>query len=488
VLAAALVTLLFAASSDRFHHWFILPVFVCGALAGVDAVDWFRGRVDVFDPAGLVGIFATFTLFGTPLLHVYWDVWMWEVAPPSDWRDWIGYMAAINVAAMLLYLGSRAFFSRRAKPSHAARIWQPDPQMFWVVGALLLCLTGVLQIWVFYQSGGVLGYMASLHSQDGRAFEGMGPLFMISESFPIVLAVMFIIYMTRQHKKQPWLLWTAFLLVFFILRLLCGGLRGSRLAVVASLFWMAGAIHYMVRPLPRRFVYGGAVCVLAFMYVFLTYKDGAPLEKIFDAEERARLHQIHQRSLEGVIVGDLGRTDVQAYVLYKLLSDPEQFTYARGDTYLYAASLLIPKTFLSDRPPDKTMYGADLIYGPGSYIPGVIWSSRIYGLAGELMLNFSPFAIPIGFIFLGFIVAQARYFIESLSPGDLRLFLAPLAGFMCIWIYLADSDNVVFQLVTNGTVPLLFIVAASRRVRLAPVPPLWSDEQFSSVRRIPQAG
>ena len=54
---------------------------------------------------------------------------------------------------------------------------------------------------------------------------------------------------------------------------------------------------------------------------------------MFVSEERQRLEEIHHRSLEGILLGDLGRTDVQAYVLYKLMADPQQFTYAYGETY-----------------------------------------------------------------------------------------------------------------------------------------------------------
>jgi hypothetical protein len=117
-LAAAVVILLFAASSARFHHWFVVPVFVCGVLAGTDAVDWLRSKVDLFDPVGIMGLFTTFTLFVSPLLHVEWDVWMWEVTPPSDWREWVGRMAVINVVAMIAYAAFASFLSSP---------WLPDP-------------------------------------------------------------------------------------------------------------------------------------------------------------------------------------------------------------------------------------------------------------------------------------------------------------------------------------------------------------------------
>jgi hypothetical protein len=325
-------------------------------------------------------------------------------------------------------------------------------------------------MWAFARHGGILAYIADFQNADNRhMFEGMGPMFIISESFPIVFAVVFVVFMRTRRIRQHWLVWAAFLLVFFVLRMICGGLRGSRLVVVVSLFWITGTIHYLVRPISRRLVACGTAGILVFMYVFLFYKDGGDVTKILSAQERESVYRTNHRSLEGMLLGDLGRTDVQAYVLYKLMSDPEQFTYARGDTYLFAASLLIPRSLVPVRPKDKTVYGADLMYGPGSFVRDEIWSSKIYGLAGESMLNFSPLAVPFAFVFLGFLVARVQSFIHSLPSGDFRFVLAPLAVFMCVWVYVADSDVVVFQMFANGFVVTCFVVATARRMRRVPL-------------------
>ncbi len=41
---------------------------------------------------------------------------------------------------------------------------------------------------------------------------------------------------------------------YFLLKLLFGGLRGSRTITVFGLFWIAGAIHIWIRPVPRKFL------------------------------------------------------------------------------------------------------------------------------------------------------------------------------------------------------------------------------------------
>src|SRR3954452_15876922 len=145
-LSSGLVTLLFTASSDSFQHWFILPVCVCGAVASIDAVEWIRGRVQPFDPAGLVGVYGTFALFFVPLLHVRWEFWMYEVPPPPDWRDWLGYMALLNVAGMFAYRISKAAFAKHASSRNSDWVWRPTRKRFLAVATAGLCATAARQV------------------------------------------------------------------------------------------------------------------------------------------------------------------------------------------------------------------------------------------------------------------------------------------------------------------------------------------------------
>src|SRR5438128_351446 len=89
--------------SDRFHHWFVLPVTACGILIGWDAARWLLGKVDLFDPVGVIGIYGLFFYFLAPLLHVLWDEWMRYIASPPDWRPLLGSMAILNFVGLALY-------------------------------------------------------------------------------------------------------------------------------------------------------------------------------------------------------------------------------------------------------------------------------------------------------------------------------------------------------------------------------------------------
>jgi hypothetical protein len=63
VYVCALTLAIFVALSDQFWHWFVIPVLMAGVLIGIDAVDWARGKMDLFDPIGLSGAFGWFFFF-----------------------------------------------------------------------------------------------------------------------------------------------------------------------------------------------------------------------------------------------------------------------------------------------------------------------------------------------------------------------------------------------------------------------------------------
>ena len=118
----------FSFASNRLVHWFIIPISICGILMGADAVDWFRGRLDLYDPQGLIGILGFHFFFIAPLLHVLWDFYMHEVSPPPDWRDWLGYMGVLNVIGILCYRLGRRVFEGRTVP--AEKVWEINKSRF----------------------------------------------------------------------------------------------------------------------------------------------------------------------------------------------------------------------------------------------------------------------------------------------------------------------------------------------------------------------
>jgi hypothetical protein len=468
---SAVVVLGFMASSPLFLHWFVLPVLACGVLTGKDATDWALGRVHAFDVMGVFGIFGYFFFFIAPLLHVHWDFWMWEVVAPPDWREWLGGVAILNAVGLIGLRAVLYLCSSERRPKRTKFIWVIDFHLFPAVVAGVLILTAILQSWVYLQAGGISAFIdifqESYQGNEDR-FAGWGWIFMISESFPIIAAFAAAAYARKKRLVPTPFQLGVCLLVLFALEIYFGGLRGSRLNTAEGLFWAVGVYHYLVKPISRTAVLTGALVLLVFMYAYGFYKDGKSITTAFAGKEaRAAVEQQYHRSMHGLILGDLGRADVQAYLLYKTIADPHSFQRANGQTYISALRLFIPQRFRPSSLINKEEISSDLIWGAGVYTPGVLWSTRIYGLAGEAILNFGYFAVPIAFMVLGFMLTRLQHWINSLHCEDARLLLVPFLTYLaCVWAVSSDLDNVIFSILKQGFVVGLVILCGTKRIRI----------------------
>jgi hypothetical protein len=454
----------FLFASERSAHWFLIPVLFCGVLIGCDAIDWFRGQVSLLDPAGIIGLLGVHFFFLAPLLHVTWDSWMGYIDPPPDWRDWLGGMAIVNAAGLVLYRCARRRAALRGAYATKETFWQLNRKLLlWGAGCGLI-LSGALQIWVYAQHGGIIGYIEEFSriNEDpasSSGFRGMGWIFMISESFPILGMVYFAVCAGRSGAARTWLVISLVLFGFFVLQMLFGGLRGSRSNTIWALFWAAGIIHFWIRPLNRRFAFVGIGFLVVFMYLYGFYKHLGrdAWTAVQEGAKASELSEKTGRTFEGMLLGDLGRSDVQAFLLYRLSMPHRDYQYAWGRTYLASAALLIPRAFWPDRPPGKVKAGTEAQYGIGSWDEQKWASSLVYGLAGEAMLNFGPIAVPFAYGIFGLIVGVLERFLYTLRHGDTRLLLYPFLVNSCFSMLEGDSDNLLFNVIKGGLVPTLVV-------------------------------
>jgi hypothetical protein len=467
VVIASLIVLLvtggFLFSSDRFYHWFLIPLMICGVLSATDAVAWVRGRLDLYDLIGIVGVFGFHFFFLAPLLHVQLDFWVEHLNPPPDWRDWLGYMAILNVAGLVSYRLCRNVFKTSKQTSPRRGYWRIDPALFRVIAPVALAIAAVSQIWVYARMGGIGAYMQAVQSAQ-NPLQGMGWIFMVSESVGVL--AMFILIVHFQNGNMSWSKAISVLLLLFIVQLIFAGLRGSRSQMIQYLFWLVGCVHFLVRPVPRKFIYAGSVFVVAFLYIYGFYKAGGAAgvtEAAQGSSQREQLGKKTGRTFNAVLLGDLGRSDMQAFVLYRLVHDRGDYSYALGRTYLGAVSVLIPHFILPERPETKVRWGTDIQNGSGRYAADVAQSSKVYGLAGESMLNFGPISVPFIYGVFGLLVGWIRNRISLLLPGDARFLLVPLVLYTCFQAIIGDSDNLIFGLVKDGFMPCIVVMACSLR-------------------------
>jgi hypothetical protein len=464
-LCVSIALLLVLLSTEQFVHWFIIPVTVCGIIIGVDAVDWLRGRMDLMDPVGWVGLFGVHFFFIAPLLIILWDYQMLYLPVLEDWRPWLGGMGILNAAGLVIYRLSRGWVRLHpAKPRQKIRVI--DRKFMLIVLYFALGVTFTLQVLVYVQAGGLEGY---INQFETGGFTGSGALFAFSESFPFLLLIGIVAYARSDKKPRTWLFILLVLLIFFVIRLLFGGLRGSRSNTIYAMIWALGVIHLWLRPVPRRFLALGMVAGLLFLYIMGFYKAlGSDFGRVLEnPTQLSALEQETRRTFQGALVGDLSRADVQAYMLRNLSRWPD-FPYAWGRTYVGGYLAVIPSVIYSNKPVSKVMEGTQALLGVGTYSPGVVASSRVYGLMGEAMLNFGIVAAPLSFISLGLLVGYVRRWYYNLHHESVFRLWIPFLIILCVTYGVSDSDNNAVSLVMRAMVPGIVLWLGSKPVEVGP--------------------
>jgi len=463
-MICSIILIVFLFSNRAFQHWFVLPVFACGVVALIEGIDWIRSKFNVFDPVGLLGLIGFYLFFMAPLLHVYWDHYVRTVAAPEDWRDWLGWMACLNFFGIILYRLVRRISFRRSR-GLVRSVWCLAPAQSRLYIPIALGITLVSQALVYAQFGGVAGYVAAFSEQSG-SFDGMGWIFMISESFPI-LALIGYAMLSRTRPRLRTVLTIAVVIVMFLaLKILFGGLRGSRGNTVYALIWAVGIIHLCVRRMPRKAILAGLAFVVAFAYMYGFYKSFGweGVGNVFDSQARGQMEQRGNRSMRTVALGDFGRSDIQAFLLFRLLDDSsgEPIELAKGRTYLGSAALFVPGSLYPNRPPTKVKEGTEALYGGDSFYGSGMRATYAYGMAGEAMLNVGVIGVILSFVGLGLLVGWVKRFADSLLSTDPRLFLVPFLVTLCLILPLWDSDIILFYLVKNGLVPIAAVLMCSK--------------------------
>ncbi|MFC1758729.1 hypothetical protein ACFL2H_08165 [Planctomycetota bacterium] len=212
----------------------------------------------------------------------------------------------------------------------------------------------------------------------------------------------------------------------------------------------------------------GLMLLLAFMYAWGFYKAAglSGLEALSSTDSRRQFETHSGRSLRLNLLGDLARSDIQSYILYRINMRNSNYQYAYGKTYISALQLMVPSSILPRkfRAPGKRVYGTRVQYGSYSYQPSVRTSSRVYGIAGEAMLNFGWSAVPIVYGLYGVFVSFIRFRILQLDRSDGRILIAPFFVIFAVAALASDSDNLVVLLIKYLAVPLAWLYFSTDRI------------------------
>jgi hypothetical protein len=457
-------TLIFVLWNRAVLHWFIIPAMVCGVLVGVDVVRWLRGRLDFFDPRTIIGCLGVYLFFVSPLLHVAWDRFGagYDLILFGDWRPWLAAMATLNAVALLAYRIAHNWAVGKTKPSVTR--WEINYRRFYPVFALALaCSIGAVATFL-WQLGGING-LIDAYEYNPEAFVGKGWLLVLAWPLAVLSFIVIAVVWTDPREKSRHHLATGIILLSLagIGHFLLLGWFGSRGTTVWAIFWMAGIVHYRFRKLSAVITVAGLILLVGFMYFYGFYKE----------QKRASLDILrspamwlqpkgYERDMKYLLLGDLARSDSDAYILHNLVKDPGDYNYRWGLTYAGALAILIPKNFWPDRPDFKIEAGTEAQLGKATP-----WRSlRTYGLGGEAMLNFGPWGVVPMFVFYGAALGWYRRKLKSWTPSDSRMLLAPFFSILFANVLVGDSDNLVYAVMTQGLLIAVALFASSNRVHL----------------------
>lgn len=483
--ASLLIAGVFAVTNPDVIDWYLLPAIVSGSLMGKEIVAWLRRRLDTFDAKAFIGGIGYLFFFVTPLLYVGYNAFeSYDLPAPENWRRYLGINAWMNLVCVLLYLGAHrlgyAGQSRRALNTY----WHPPQGVnFVLLGGAGLSI--VLWVVFFVALGGYAGILQERWDPTG-AQRGWGVIQVFGESAPLVLFLgLTSLRGTRWYKKSSAILVLSMILVMAIAKFAVSAPAGARERIMWPLLMIIGVVHYFWRPVKPWHLLVGAVPLFFFLHFAVLYKThGRELLNVFRGVPLS--HYTSQlRPPVGVLLGDIGRANIQASVLYVLIEYPETYSLKLGKTYVFGVIQPVPGyIWHADYKPwhwSKGHAAFEQAWIKSYYHPRARGgaSARQFGLAGESMLNFGLVGPFLAFPIWGFLVGRLRRFYACLRAGDVRVINVLFFTNMAFVALPSDFDNVLGVFIWHAMFPMLVLrFACSHR---APVPGMIGAEPLAAV-------
>lgn len=457
--------------------WFMLPISLCGLIAITEISSLVKARKRENGRLPLVFYFYCTIFFATylaPITHFAINFWLMannSLVLPDRWEPWVLIIGILNFIGLLFFKVVYHFFLN--KQHRNIKLFLPtrkNNRYFYIY--LMAVVSFFFQIFIYAKLGGVSGYINTYETRtEDKGFSGFGILFIISEFFPIIL--IFLYYIKAQHNatfRSSKVVFT-FLFILFVACMFFGGLRGSRSNTILTLLHACMLIHFFLRKFSIKEMVVGTVFLMTFMYIYKFYKQGgseavkAYAEGTVDTQDDKYDFNMYQ-----LLLNDFARGDIQPYLIYRY----ENCTYEPkyGLTYLGGVLHYFPSAVLDYKGPTKKTAATELLYGRKGESLG--WfSTRIYGMLGEYILNFGYWTAFLVYVPLGIFLAFLDRWVASLQREDVRNFMIPLLIILIIMLFSADLDNLVFFFMKRIFLVLVMIKLGSDKYwvkKLVPQP------------------
>lgn len=402
-----------------------------------------RVQPNYLSARGAVGVFGLVFFVAVPLVHFASDYYVEYFQSDIAWRYWMSIWVVLSFVGLLLYRGGLGVVGntpvQRNLERSQALLRKVISLPFTRHALLTMAVVGVaVQIGIYLEFGGPIGYVYAVERRVEGALDGLGLALLFAESVPMLIALLLI---SRWIVAERLTLRRALLIGLPVLTIAIvwfGGLRSSRSNYMYQWALYISLLASLGIRITNRALAAILVVVVGFSALFGIYKTAGSdaANVILEAGGVAEALEETDRTAHRLLLSDVGRAGVQALVLERMECRPLCGPVYWGGTYVAALASPIPNHLVPvDIGTPKMVAGSDLL-SVGSQRVG---SSRVYGFAGEALMNFGILGFLGSFLFLGFAVGRME---RSAASGAMaaRLF----GAFVPAVVLLSDMSNLVF--------------------------------------------
>lgn len=446
---------IFIANNSEKMDYYIVFIMISGVFIFYNVLTFLKRR-DYFAPSGILSVVMYYFFIIAPMMHInYGYYYPYFYDSYDEWFSKYNHWAFLNLLGLMLYYITMFICSKKFNNVEKKRaIYFSDikENIFYFLIGVVLITSLIFQILIYQKFGGIYNYILAKELYGLEAFSGLGKYALIAESFPIM--VMFLVaYIYRNRSNVRIVEVLTIICVFLFLKFIFGGLSGSRSNIVWALFWCFGIITFYIRRLSLAFYSVSLIFLVLFMLTYGVYKKHG--SDFMNAIQTTGISSNNYKSentdsvLLMSLMTDFSRADIQTFSIYS--QSKGTYTNLRwGETYIASLLMFMPSDFLSlER---KATPGAEILHNVSN-----TQTTRVFGMVGEFIINYPYQIYPIAFILLSIIVFKIDKYYFGLEKRDIRFIISPFLANLCIVLLISDSDNIMFFLLKNGVMPMLFI-------------------------------
>lgn len=430
------------------HHLFWMTL--CATLASVIVFNrsWLSGiSRNIFSNPLEIFTYAYFVI--VPAVNIISDEYVNRSLFYSDPVRAMAFLNILNAVGLLV----AALAARWVGPLPQPRLrdWPSlgHMQMLLVVALCVSLAMGVYNNFVAF----------NLRASSDAAIDSSIGLYALIESGPMLLAWLIVVSVWKQGRPPSTLMAIALVALFLLVAVAMNFSRGSRVTVLFVIVLGFQLFHQYVFRLSKVRLFALMIGGATVFNVMTVYKHlGVQgVSSYFAGEGVAAYLEERYTNPVRIVIGDIGRSDIQASILEDQLEDRTPLAY--GKTYAKALTLILPD-FIDPLPDDwsKAIVGAEaqLQMDPNSVLlynnPLGSGSSRIYGMVGESLLNFGIVGAVLSFLIFG-LLSRWSILYANRPGGWEKALIAPIISILPILLLFYDFDNIIFRLVMILALP-----------------------------------